>query len=70
MTICDLCKKNIPTKVYTFGDVITEWRNLPHWDFCDECQNRILNKINKFISSVRPELDDKDYLFNNKYNAD
>ena len=50
MTICDLCRKNVPTKIYAFGKVITEWRNLPNWDLCDECQKKILDTISTLIT--------------------
>lgn len=71
-TICDLCGKNIPTKVCAFGEVASavDGKSLPLWDLCDTCEKRILIKINQFINEARPGPDSEDYLFNKKYNAD
>lgn len=68
MTICDLCKKKVPTRVCAFGKIASAvTASLPIWDLCDGCEKKILIKINSFINEARPDLDDKDYLFNKKY---
>lgn len=53
MTICDLCKKNVPTKVCAFGKIINACQCLPTWDLCDECEKRILDKINESIAEAK-----------------
>lgn len=56
MIICDLCKKNVPTKLYAFGKVVsTDYKSLPNWDFCEDCQKKVLNKINEFVEGYKSE---------------
>lgn len=55
MIICDLCKKKVPTKICAFGKVITDYNCLPNWDLCEDCQKKVLNKINEFIEDYKNE---------------
>lgn len=55
MIICDLCKKKVPTKICAFGKVITDYKCLPNWDFCEDCQKKVLNKINEFVEDYKNE---------------
>lgn len=55
MIICDLCKKNVPTKIYAFGKVSTDYKVLPNWDFCEDCSEKVLNKINEFVEDYKNE---------------
>lgn len=83
MIICNKCRKPIPEmlpcKVIFNSMEITKGFGIQEHnisvDVCIDCQAKILNTLGKYLVRCDKEnghefIDDKDYLFNKKYNAD
>ena len=53
MIICDKCKQPVKTKVHSFGYVGTDWRNLPNYDLCEDCAEKVKYAIDDDKGRVR-----------------